>query len=117
MDIPEDLAPYAEQPINPATGVAGATAIYYSQDCVYKGGKMVGISSGRMYSPYYRKVISLCTMDSSAIVEGDEVDILWGNPGTKQKHLKAKIAPFPYVQDGRNELMDVASIPSGVPTK
>lgn len=115
MDIPEDLAPYAEQPYNHVTKVASSAALYYSQDIVNIDGRQVGVSSGRMYSPFYRKVISLCTIERDAAIVGNDVKVIWGNPGTNQRVIRARVAPFPYVQSGRNEKISVADIPSGVP--
>jgi len=96
MEFPEDRsAVVAEQPYNPALHVAAGTCVMFHQDEVQAGGKEIGVSSGRMYSPYYRGMISLATVNKE----------------------DAKIAPFPYIQDGRNEKIDVPGIPSGVPVK
>ena len=96
MEFPEDRsAVVAEQPYNPALHVAAGTCVMFHQDEVQAGGKEIGVSSGRMYSPYYRGMISLATVNKE----------------------DAKIAPFPYIQDGRNEKIDVSGIPSGVPAK
>lgn len=80
-------------------------------DKVLKGGKPVGVSSGRMYSYYYRKMISLCSIDAVHSGPGTEVGVLWGNPGTPQKEVRAQVARFPYLNENRNDAVDVASIP------
>jgi glycine cleavage system aminomethyltransferase T len=80
-------------------------------DQVLKDGKMIGISSGRIYSYYYRKMISLCSIDTKYGALGTEVGVLWGNPGTRQKLIRATAARFPYLNENRNEDVDVSSIP------
>ena len=89
--------------------------LYILQDRVLYGDKEIGISSGRVYSPHFRRMISLCTIDKEYAEVGTAVNIVWGNPGQRQKIIRARVAPFPYVRDNRNEKLDVSSIPSGVP--
>ena len=80
-------------------------------DQVLKEGKVVGISSGRMFSPYYREMISLCSIDSIFSVLGTDVSVLWGEPGTHQREIRATVSHFPYIREGRNEHVDVNMIP------
>jgi glycine cleavage system aminomethyltransferase T len=80
-------------------------------DQVSKDGKMIGISSGRNYSYYYRKMISLCSIDAGFSKPGTEVTVLWGNPGDRQKEIRATVARFPYLNENRNEDVDVSAIP------
>jgi glycine cleavage system aminomethyltransferase T len=80
-------------------------------DQVLKDGKMIGISSGRNYSYYYRKMISLCSIDIGFSKSGTEVTVLWGDPGTRQKEIRATVARFPYLNENRNENIDVSTIP------
>jgi glycine cleavage system aminomethyltransferase T len=80
-------------------------------DEVYDGGKMIGVASGRMLSSRTREMISLCTIDQDYAVEGEIVEVLWGNRGTRQMRIKAKVMLFPYIKEGRNENFDVESIP------
>lgn len=80
-------------------------------DAVYDGSKMIGASSGRMLSPKTREMISICTIDTDYAVEGKEVEILWGNPGTNQVRIKAVVSLFPYIKEGRNADYDIESIP------
>jgi vanillate/3-O-methylgallate O-demethylase len=63
------------------------------------------------FSPYYREMISLCSIDSIFSVLGTDVSVLWGEPGTRQKEIRAKVSRFPYIQEGRNEHVDVNKIP------
>jgi len=80
-------------------------------DQVLKDGKLVGISSGRAYSYYYRQMLSLCSIDTEHSALGKEVSILWGNPGTRQKAIRAMVSRFPYLNENRNEHVDVSTIP------
>lgn len=82
----------------------------YVTDAVLKDGKQIGRSTGRIYSYYYRKMLSLCTVHSS-LEEGEEVIILWGNPGTRQKEIRATVGRFPYLNEGRNQDVDVSKLP------
>jgi len=70
-------------------------------DKVNKGGRLVGVSSSRGYSYYFRKMLSLCTIDVAQSDLGTEVDVVWGNPGKPQKNIRATVAPAPYKKDNR----------------
>lgn len=115
MDVTEDLEPYAECESVPKADLEVPGKLYILQDRVLYGDKEIGISSGRVYSPHFRRMISLCTIDKEYAEVGTAVNIVWGNPGQRQKIIRARVAPFPYVRDNRNEKLDVSSIPSGVP--
>ncbi|TYC83640.1 hypothetical protein FXB42_15415 [Acetobacterium wieringae] len=54
-------------------------------DQVLKDGQLIGISSGRNYSYYYRQMLSHCSIDTAYCKLGTEVTVLWGNPGERQK--------------------------------
>src|SRR4029078_4436189 len=69
-------------------------------DKVMKNGKVVGVSTSRGYSYYFREMLSLCTLDVACEV-GNEVTVVWGNPGNPQKEIRAKVAPAPYKTDNR----------------
>ncbi len=42
---------------------------------------------------------------------GNEVVVLWGSPGWRQKESRATVARFPYLQVERNDQVDVEKIP------
>lgn len=86
----------------------------YRADKVLVGNKLVGVSTGRIHSWHYRETISLATMEPEFSAIGTEVVVLWGDPGTRQKEIRAKVARFPYFDVDRNETLDVSSIPSGI---
>jgi len=46
---------------------------------------------------------------------GTDVVVLWGDPGTRQKEIRAKVARFPYLDQDRNENLDVSAIPCRAP--
>jgi vanillate/3-O-methylgallate O-demethylase len=70
-------------------------------DQVLKNGKLVGISTSRGYSYYFRQMLSLCTIDVEHSEPGTDVTVIWGNPGSPQKEIRAKVAPAPYKKDNR----------------
>ena len=73
-----------------------------------KNGKLVGVTTSRGYSYYFRQMLSLCTIDVNQSEIGNEVIVIWGNPGGPQKEIRAKVAPAPYKQDNRR--LDVAKL-------
>jgi glycine cleavage system aminomethyltransferase T len=83
----------------------------YRADKVMADGKWVGISSGRIYSYYYNTMISLAFIDPKYAVEGKELTLIWGTPGTPQKEIRVKVARYPYNDLIRNENKDVSTIP------
>lgn len=83
----------------------------YHADMVLKDGKEIGISTGRMNSFYYREMISICSIDTEYADIGTEVAVLWGEPGTRQKEIRAVVARFPYYDENRNQTFDVETIP------
>ena len=37
--------------------------------------------------------------------------MLWGDPGTRQKEVRATVVRFPYLNENRNQIADVSKIP------
>jgi vanillate/3-O-methylgallate O-demethylase len=70
-------------------------------DKVLKDSRLVGVSSSRGYSYYFRKMLSLCTIDVEQSEPGTDVEVVWGNPGKPQKSIRATVAPAPYKKDNR----------------
>jgi len=75
-------------------------------DRVLAGGKDVGVATSRGYSYYFREMLSLCVIDVEHAEPGTEVVVLWGNPGERQKQIRATVAPAPYKTDNRR--LDIA---------
>lgn len=80
-------------------------------DEVYDGDRLIGASSGRMYSPKNEEMMSLARIDQDYAEEGKRVEVLWGRPGTRQMRIKATVMLAPYIKEGRNDSFDVETIP------
>ena len=105
---PDEPYPNMDSP-NHYTFEHGPHILYADQ--VLKDGKLIGISSGRAYSYYFREMLSLCSIDVEHSAIGTLVVVLWGNPGTRQKEIRAKVSLFPYLRENRNQVVDVSKIP------
>ena len=79
-------------------------------DDVMVGHDLIGMSSGRMFSHYHRKMISLAVIDVKAADIGNEVDVIWGKPGTNQKRIRARVARMPYIDRPFNNDIDTKLI-------
>ncbi|OZC59759.1 hypothetical protein CH267_06580 [Rhodococcus sp. 06-621-2] len=64
-------------------------------------GELVGISSVPGYSYFFRKVLTLSYVAPQYSEPGTEVFVVWGDPGTRQKLIRATVAPAPYKADNR----------------
>lgn len=98
MDSPYDIGFFIE----------GAS---HFADQVLKDGKEIGFSAGRTYSHFSREMLSLAVIDVEYAEPGTELTIVWGEPGTKQKQIRAITAPVPYLKMTANRDFDVESIP------
>lgn len=78
-------------------------------DKVMKDGKQVGVSTSRGYSYYFREMLSLCVLDVAQCELGTEVAVVWGNPSSPQKTIRATVAPAPYKADNRK--LDTHNLP------
>ena len=83
----------------------------YHADKVLNDGREIGFSSGRAVSQMYHRMISLGFIERDAATLGIEVKVLWGDPGSRQKEIRATVARFPYLQVERNDKIDVETIP------
>ena len=80
-------------------------------DYVYKGDAAIGVATGRVIDYYSHSFISLAFIDDKDAVIGDEVEVLWGKPETRQMRIRAKICPMPYWNgEYRNETCDVCEL-------
>ena len=87
--------------------------VHAHADHVLKDGAPVGVSSGTVYSYYYREVISHGVVDIGAADVGTELIIRWGDFGGKIKDVRATVARYPYLDLERNETYDLSRVPSG----
>ena len=69
-------------------------------DWVLDGDKRIGVSSGRMFSPAGRAMISLGFISPEYSAVGTELEILWGEPGKRQKRIKAVVSEYPFLDEG-----------------
>ena len=79
-------------------------------DHILKDGHQVGFSSGTTYSYYFREILSMGCIDLDSSTIGTEVVVQWGDYGGKIKDVRATVARFPYLIEGRNSDIDVSTI-------
>lgn len=79
---------------------------------VLAGKELVGITTSRTYSYYFRKVLSLCTIDIEYSKPGTAVTVVWGDPGSPQKPIRATVARAPYKTDKRRT--DLTALPEKI---
>lgn len=84
---------------------------------VNEAGQWIGKSTGRVYTLYYKKVISMAFLDPTYAQIGKEVTVIWGDPGKRQIPIRAKVARYPYLDLPRNQDVDLNSIPHYQKTK
>lgn len=76
---------------------------------VIAGGRLVGVATSRGFSYTFRKMLSHCVIDIAHAVTGADVTVVWGDPGTRQKDIRATVAPSPYKADNRRA--DLSAMP------
>jgi glycine cleavage system aminomethyltransferase T len=81
------------------------------QDDVLKDGKLVGNSTARVYSIYSRDIFSTGVINVEHARLGTELQVVWGDTDTRQKHVRAVVAPYPHLTLQSNASLDVSSIP------
>jgi glycine cleavage system aminomethyltransferase T len=90
---------------------------YHADQVLNAKGERVGVSSGRCYSYYFREMLSLCTISKEYAQIGTSLILLWGDPNTRQKKIRVTVEQFPYLDQGRNEVIGTDHIPSFKPKK
>ena len=81
---------------------------YYVKD----GDKVIGITTGRCYAFYEKRMISLAFIQGDYAVEGKEYTVVFGQPGFENVDIRVKVAQFPYYnEEYRNETFDTENIP------
>lgn len=106
-----DVEPYEQ--IEHISGISDASqGAAIRGDYVLVDDQKIGVATGKTYSFYEQRMISLASIDQKYAKEGTVVVVLWGSPGTPQKKIRAKVARFPYFNaEFRNETFDVEKIP------
>jgi glycine cleavage system aminomethyltransferase T len=80
-------------------------------DHVLKDEREIGYSSGTIYSYFFREFLSLGCLDIEVAKIGNEVVVQWGDHGGKIKSIRATVERFPYLTEGRNSDVEVATLP------
>ena len=73
-------------------------------------GNKIGFSGGRMMDWWNKAMISMAVMDVEFCEDGTEVQVLWGEPGTHQKLIRATVAPVPFNTHLENRSTDVSKL-------
>jgi glycine cleavage system aminomethyltransferase T len=105
------------EPYEPIEYIGVGDGYYHglSGDYVLADGKKIGLSTGRTFAFYERRMVSLSFINKEYAQEGKEVKIMWGSPGHPQKEIRATVARFPYYNgEFRNETFDTENIPHPV---
>ena len=74
-------------------------------------GNIVGLATGKVYTLYYQKMISLALLDPEYTKIGTELSVVWGDKNDRKKNIRATVARYPYLDLVRNENFDVETIP------
>ncbi|UGS37280.1 hypothetical protein [Capillimicrobium parvum] len=86
---------------------------YMYADQVLADGAPAGVSTSRGYSAYFREMLSLAVIDVDHSEIGNEVAVVWGNPGTAQREIRAMVALAPYKENrGRVDLSQLPATPA-----
>ena len=99
---------FMEFPANPIWTTQSSIVV---ADEVQIDNRSIGISSGRIYSFYYRRMISLAVIETEYAIEGTTLEVIWGNPSKRQKKIRAKVSRFPYLTLPRNRDIDTKALP------
>ncbi|ROQ58968.1 glycine cleavage system aminomethyltransferase T [Rathayibacter sp. PhB152] len=95
--------PFMDLAANPIW--TGDNSVVHTDD-VLLDGELVGTSSGRIFSSSYHSMISLALLDVRHTTLGTQLDIVWGDPGTRQKQIRATVARYPMLDLPRNKDID-----------
>jgi vanillate/3-O-methylgallate O-demethylase len=76
---------------------------------VMLGDRLCGVATSRGYSYYFRQMLSHGILDVDVCVPGTEVAVIWGDPGSPQKRVRAVVAKSPYKYDKRHS--DLTALP------
>jgi glycine cleavage system aminomethyltransferase T len=71
-------------------------------DHVLHGGRRVGISSGNIYSYFFRECLSVGCLDPEFLAPGTELVVQWGHHGKRIKDVRVTVDRFPMLAEGRN---------------
>ena len=72
----------------------------YTSSVIF-GGNEVGSTTSRGFSYYFREMLSHGVLDVAHTSPGEEVQVVWGDPGHRQKKVRALVHSYPYKADNR----------------
>lgn len=75
-------------------------------DRVLLGDRVVGVSSGNIYSYHFREALSMGCLDRELTEEGTELVVEWGDHGRRIKPVRVTVGRFPYLTGDRNNEVD-----------
>ncbi|UUT34345.1 hypothetical protein [Microbacterium elymi] len=76
-------------------------------DRVERDGRVLGVSTSRGFSYWFRKTLSLATIDVDAAEPGSQLEVVWGNPGDPEKRVPVTVHPSPYkAPHAKDSLLD-----------
>lgn len=73
------------------------------------GDRLIGAATSRGFSYTFRRMLSHGVIDVVHAAPGTEVTVIWGDPGSRQKQIRAIVARSPYKADNRRA--DLAAMP------
>lgn len=73
-------------------------------------GNKIGTSMGHQNACYFRRMISIASIDRDFAELGTEVYVLWGNPDERQIKIRATVARYPYNNVMRSDSTDVSKL-------
>lgn len=79
-------------------------------DHLVSDGKVIGMSSGTIYSYFFREQLFMACIDVEHAAIGTPVVVQWGNHGGRIKNVRATVERFPYLDEGRNSRVDVRTL-------
>jgi vanillate/3-O-methylgallate O-demethylase len=79
---------------------------------VMAGERLCGVATSRGYSYYFRQMLSHGILDVDVAVPGTELEVIWGDPGSPQKRVRAVVAKSPYKYDKRHT--DLTALPESL---
>ena len=87
--------------------------VLFQDDIFDKDGKLIGYSAGREYTLHSRCMFSMGCIDIEQAELGNEVYVLWGEPGKRQIKIRATVEVFPLLSKTMtmNAQYDVETIP------
>ncbi|MGI6229416.1 MAG: hypothetical protein ACOYJL_00735 [Tractidigestivibacter sp.] len=98
-DKVDDISMQCDMPL-PQNSFFGQTT-FRADEVFTPDGSKVGITAGRIHSYNYNRMISLAFVKPEFAVEGCELYLVWGTPGTRQMKVRCTVAHTPY-NDGPN---------------